>query len=55
MKFVGLRMDEELLAWVDDRAGEEHRTRSNMIIRLIEEAKTAMIGQIRIAKKSTLS
>lgn len=50
-KLVGVRMDSELIDWIDYRARNENRTRSNMIIRIIEEAKTAQTTQIKVAKR----
>ena len=38
-KAINLRIDEELLKYLNERAEEEHRTLSNMIISILEEEK----------------
>ena len=38
-KSIGLRIDEELLAYLEQRAEREHRTLSNMIISILLDAK----------------
>ena len=38
-KSIGLRIDEELLRYLEDRANREHRTLSNMIISILLDAK----------------
>lgn len=38
-KSIGLRIDEELLAYLEERAEREHRTLSNMIISILLDAK----------------
>ena len=37
-KSIGLRIDEELLTYLEDRANREHRTLSNMIISILLDA-----------------
>lgn len=37
-KSIGLRIDEELLAYLERRAEREHRTLSNMIISILLDA-----------------
>ena len=38
-KSIGLRIDEELLKYLEERAEREHRTLSNMIISILLDAK----------------
>ena len=38
-KMVAVRMDEELLKYLQERADEEHRTLSNMIISILMTEK----------------
>ena len=38
-KVVNIRIDEELLAWLKERAEKEHRTLSNMIISILSTKK----------------
>lgn len=37
-KQINLRIDSELLAYLEDRANREHRTLSNMIISILLDA-----------------
>lgn len=38
-KQIALRIDDELLAYLEARANKEHRTLSNMIISILLDAK----------------
>lgn len=38
-KNIGIRIDEDLLRYLKDRADREHRTLSNMIISILLDAK----------------
>ena len=38
-KSIGLRIDEDLLKYLEQRAEHEHRTLSNMIISILLDAK----------------
>lgn len=38
-KQIALRLDEELVAYLEARAAKEHRTLSNMIISILLDAK----------------
>ena len=38
-KQIALRLDEELLRYLEDRANREHRTLSNMIISILLDEK----------------
>ena len=38
-KNIGIRIDEDLLRYLEDRADREHRTLSNMIISILLDAK----------------
>lgn len=40
-KQIALRIDEELLKYLEERAEREHRTLSNMIISILLDAKEA--------------
>ena len=39
-KQIALRLDEELIAYLEARAAKEHRTLSNMIISILKEHRT---------------
>lgn len=36
---IGVRLPEELYAWLKDKAEKEHRTISNMLIAILADAK----------------
>lgn len=40
-KYVGVSVPLDLLAWLEETAAAESRTRSNLIVKLLEEARNA--------------
>jgi metal-responsive CopG/Arc/MetJ family transcriptional regulator len=53
MRFVGIKMDEDLLAWVDQHAKQENRSRSNMIVQMLGEVRSASVVTVKRAKIPT--